>query len=193
VVTTKDEGETDMDEQQTTTENEWALTTARPSYTKWTNPCGHSQRLVFVGEGEPKTRAAADASGTVRTWTEPTDRIVEIPAGATMQIPSKYDAAIHKVQCDHADCNKRPGFCKRPADAGPASYVLCGMAPLLHREDQRYVVHPSLLGEPEPARTMMLPPAPGAKLLTAGGTAAVDLDDPAMARARARRAKAGAR
>jgi hypothetical protein len=156
--------------------------------TRWTNPTEQMIRLTIVLPEVRVPRTCVTEDGERRAWTVDGEQTIEIAPGQTVEIPSKYDQAIHAVvECGHPKCH---GRCVQPAEAGPGAYVLGGLSPMLVREGQKYGIHDGLVPRAAPRRSPIIAPAdvPGA---VARANAADD-EDPAMARARAR-AKGGAR
>ena len=166
------------------TNSEWNETPVVENMTTWTNHTSLEQ-FVEILSTRPTKKTIADDYGHQRvvTFEEQFAKRVTWAPGETKSIPSRFDRLVHVVvDCDHAEC--RRSICKSPMTAGPRAKVVAGAAPLLQREGQRYSLDQSMLPIDPIARTMV---AVGdvASRMAAGPQAE---EDPAMARARARKA-----
>ncbi len=107
---------------------------------------------------------------------------IEFAPGETRRLPALLDVAIHAVtRCDHgAPCHAygQGSFCRQLDKATAPAIVSGGLAPLLRREPQSYGVDDVL-------RAHLSPSAAAAARVAAG---AAPEEDPAYARALARRA-----
>ena len=118
-----------------------------------------------------------------------TERDVAIPAefvryvvapGEHVDVPDEHADAIHFVRCADSACRRKR--CRDTSHAG--RHVSHGQAPLLQREGQDYGIAPSLV--PLPTRSTTKP----VRLEDLGDrlkVAQVEVDDPILAAARARR------
>ena len=162
-------------------------TNERRTTTCWKNNLTTVQRIVLKGEGEPIPKSARTEDGRIVRWTEPGDLVFTIPPGETAEVPARFDPAIHIVTaCGHPAC--RQGRCVDPGSAGEGSIVSGGLAPRLTMKTPPQVatIDHSLLPPAVSARRMG--GAPGDAEPSTGGQA--QDADPALARARARRAGA---
>lgn len=96
-------------------------------FTTWHNPTDHEQKIdVFYGAG-------------VGNEERPTRYIV--PSKGDLEIPSRWDSAIHRVQCADDTCRRiGSGFCTRDH----AGTVIGGIAPQLQKKGQRAQLLPAL-------------------------------------------------
>ncbi len=161
--------------------NEWIAPTAEPM-TAWTNPTSHPISFELAVPANI-SRVVVDDLGIRHTIKIDHEmRRVTFATGETQSLPSKYDGAIHILTgCGHPGCKN--AICRDPSNAGPRAMVNGGLAPLLQREGQRYGVDRSLVTRAAPPRSVAI--APGDVV---GKLAALADEDPAIARARARKA-----
>jgi hypothetical protein len=159
--------------------------------TRWHNPTASVQRVIL---NTSRKRAIVTESGARVEVDEQVAHTIEIPAGETREIPSKYDAAIHTVLgCDHGGPCARRGVCVKPSvPTRVQGYVAGGLAPLLKRERQGYGLLGSLVPRAEPPKSMVIA-ASDVTTASAPRRVEADKEDPAMARARERAARGGAR
>jgi hypothetical protein len=167
------------------TSTEWTETETpvAETMTTWTNPT-HFEQTIEILSTRPTRKTITDVYGhqSVVAFDAQFTRRVTWAPGETKSIPSRYDRLVHVVvDCDHPEC--RRSICKSPTTAGPRAKVVAGSAPLLQRADQRYSLDQSMVPIDPVARTMVAPADLAIRL--AGPPLA---EDPAMARARARKA-----
>lgn len=92
-------------------------------YTVWFNPLDTEQRVdVFYGTGGH--------------YNERRPTRYTFPPKKEVEVPSRFDSAIHRVQCTEEECrNRAPGFCTHPNHVG---IVIGGLAPCLQRKGSNY-------------------------------------------------------
>ena len=91
--------------------------------TAWHNPLDVPQRVdVRYGDERTPTR-------------------FEWPPHSTLEVDSRFDSVIHRVQCEEQECrNHAPGFCTK----NHRGIILGGAAPQLQREGSTSILAPSL-------------------------------------------------
>lgn len=94
-------------------------------YTTWYNPLPVLQYVdLYQGNERRPTR-------------------YEFPPTTETKLPSRFDSAIHRVQCMDEVCRKTaPGFCTKPGEH--QGVIIGGLAPQLQRRGAHLMLDPAL-------------------------------------------------
>jgi hypothetical protein len=93
--------------------------------TAWHNPTSKPQRVKLATDGEGRSRQ---------------EFFFTVGPGETKELDSKYDRAIHMVDCQREECYRRGRFCTQ----GHEGQIQGGLAPLLQRVGKKDELDPSL-------------------------------------------------
>ncbi len=158
------------------------------------NQTKETRRVVITVPAQIPMRAIDKVTGEVREWVvDHRDIEIAFAPGQVRELPEKFMSAIHQcVSCKDPEC--RGARCKNPQQHAGAMCI-AGLDPLLVRVDakgdviQTYAVHPTLI--PRPVQIVDVEgvrPSDIAEAIERRPPPPVDDDqDPAIARARARR------
>lgn len=89
--------------------------------TRWHNPTSHPQRVVIN-----------DGNGV--------KFLFEVSPGETRELDSRYDRAIHMIDCGREECHRKGWFCH----VGHEGSIVGGGAPMLRRVGKTDTMDPSL-------------------------------------------------
>lgn len=105
-------------------ERSGALRIAEHKQTEWCNPTVRAMRVVLT-EGEGRGHQSF---------------VFIVPPGETRELDSRYDRAIHMIDCGRDDCYRKGRFCS----AGHEGLIVGGLAPLLVRVGKNDTLDKSL-------------------------------------------------
>ena len=95
----------------------------REQYTTWVNPTDTAMFVeVYNGNEAVPTR-------------------YDFPPHEEVQVPSRFDTAIHRGQCGQRECQNKGGWC---LNADHRANVVGGLAPMLQRKGSNWKVLPAL-------------------------------------------------